>query len=40
MQSFHHIGSYEDGQIVGIDMDSRAVSDELGMELKIEGYDV
>ena len=29
--------SYEDGQIVGIDMDiMRAVSDELGMELKIE----
>ncbi len=29
--------SYEEGQIVGIDMDiMRAVSDELGMELKIE----
>ena len=29
--------SYEDGQIVGIDMDiMRAVSDELAMELKIE----
>ena len=29
--------SYEDGQIVGIDMDiMRAVSDELGMELEIE----
>ena len=37
MQSFPPYESYEDGQIVGIDMDiMRAVSDELGMELKIE----